>query len=248
MPSYNRVMLMGNLTRDPELRYTNNGFAVARLSIAVNERYTTRGGEKKEIVSYFDCEVWNGAELICDRLRRGAPLFIEGRLRQDTWEDKSTGEKRNKIKIVVDNFQFIGAPRPGGGPDGGGVGMDGGASSGGASNGGSAGRPPAPGGERRPPRPEGAGPEQRGGYVTPPAHGYQQRNVPYAPNGYHDNTQNAPAGGGYRSNRGPEGTDTPAPSAHPDEEFIPAEPTAHADTDFDPEQPDKFRDPHDIPF
>lgn len=116
MASYNKVILLGNLTRDPELRYTPKGTAVARLGLAVNRSYKTDTGEAKEEVTFLDIDAWGKqAELIAQYLRKGNPLFVEGRLRLDQWDDKQTGQKRSAVKIVMENFQFIGGRADGGG-------------------------------------------------------------------------------------------------------------------------------------
>lgn len=109
MASYNKVILLGNLTRDPELRYTPKGTAVARLGLAVNRSYKSESGETKEEVTFLDVDAWGKqAELIAQYLRKGNPLFVEGRLRLDQWDDKQSGQKRSAIKVVMENFQFIG--------------------------------------------------------------------------------------------------------------------------------------------
>jgi single-strand DNA-binding protein len=116
--SVNKVFLLGNLTRDPELRYTPNGSAVTDLGIAVNRSYTTKDGERREEVTFVDVTVWNRtAENCCQYLKKGRPVHIEGFLKLDTWDDKTTGEKRSKLKVEADNVQFLGSPRdePGGG-------------------------------------------------------------------------------------------------------------------------------------
>jgi single-strand DNA-binding protein len=101
-------MLIGNLTRDPEIRYTPKGSAVCDLALAVNRRYTLENGEKQEEVTYLDIVLWNKqAELAEKFLNKGRAVFVEGRLQMDTWEDKATGQKRSKIKIVGENIQFL---------------------------------------------------------------------------------------------------------------------------------------------
>jgi single-strand DNA-binding protein len=134
--SFNKVFLMGNLTRDVELRHTSGNNAVANLGLAVNRRYTTAEGEKREEVTFVDCEAWGKtAETLSKYLSKGRPVFIEGRLKLDTWEKE--GQKFSKLKVVVDGFQFIDS-RPGGSGEGGGD------DSGGRSyNGGGGGRAPA---------------------------------------------------------------------------------------------------------
>lgn len=124
MASYNKVMLMGNLTRDPEVRYTPKGSAVADLAIAVNRVYTADNGEKREEVTYVDVVLWARlAELAGQYLKKGNPVFIEGRLQMDSWEDKQTGQKRSKIRVVGEVMQFLGGKRDGEEPGNGGGGF-----------------------------------------------------------------------------------------------------------------------------
>jgi len=112
MASFNKVILAGNLTRDPELRYTPKGTAVARITLAVNRTYTAEGGEKKEEVSFVDIDVWGRqAEVISQYMKKGRPLLVEGRLKQDTWEDKNTKQKQSKLKVVLEGFSFIDSNR-----------------------------------------------------------------------------------------------------------------------------------------
>lgn len=142
MASYNKVMLMGNLTRDPEVRYTPKGSAVADLALAVNRTYTADNGERREEVTYVDIVLWSKlAELAGQYLKKGRAVFIEGRLQMDTWEDKQTGQKRSRIKVVGENMQFVDSRRDGGGEEEGGGGGGGGYS--------------------RPSRPSGGGGQQR---------------------------------------------------------------------------------------
>jgi single-strand DNA-binding protein len=115
MPSFNKVLLMGNLTRDPELRYTPKGTAIARLGIAVNRNWTTETGEKKEEVTFVDVDAFGRqAEVIGQYFKKGRPIFIEGRLRLDQWDDKQTGQKRSKLGVVLESFQFLDSGRPDG--------------------------------------------------------------------------------------------------------------------------------------
>jgi single-strand DNA-binding protein len=110
---FNRVILMGRLTRDPELRYTPNGKAVVSFSIATNRRYRGGGEEVQEETTFIDCEGWSKqAETIAQYLTKGQPIFVEGRLKLDQWESPE-GSKRSKLKVVVERFQFVGAPREG---------------------------------------------------------------------------------------------------------------------------------------
>src|SRR5512133_3434147 len=107
MASFNKVILAGNLTRDPEMRYTPQGKAVARLTLAVNRNYTTETGEKREEVAFGDVDAWGRqAEVIAQYMKKGKPLLVEGRLKQDTWEDKNTHQKQSKLKVVLEGFTF----------------------------------------------------------------------------------------------------------------------------------------------
>jgi len=111
MSNYNKVFLMGRLTRDPELRYTPQGTAVVDIGLATNREYTV-GTEKRKETTFVDITFWaRQAEVICQYLKKGAPLFVEGRLSLDTWE--SDGQKRSKLRIVADTFQFIGSRQGG---------------------------------------------------------------------------------------------------------------------------------------
>lgn len=123
MPNLNKVMLMGNLTRDPELKYTPKGTAIADIGLAVNRTYTTDSGEKREEVTFVDVTLWGRvAEIVGEYCKKGRPLFVEGRLQLDTWDDKQTGQKRSKLKVVGDNIQLLGSREGGGGGGGGGEG------------------------------------------------------------------------------------------------------------------------------
>ncbi|MBI3876431.1 MAG: single-stranded DNA-binding protein [Verrucomicrobia bacterium] len=113
----NKVLIAGNLTRDPELRYTPQGTAVAQIGVAVNRTYTSQSGERKEEVTFVDVEAWGKtAETIGQYLKKGRPVFIEGRLKLDQWDDKQTGQKRSRLKVVCDQFHFLdsGGGRAGG--------------------------------------------------------------------------------------------------------------------------------------
>jgi single-strand DNA-binding protein len=126
MASFNKVMLLGNLTRDPEVKYTPKGSAVADIGLAVNRTYTTDGGEKREETTFVDVTMWGRqAEIAGEYLKKGRPLFVEGRLQLDTWDDKQTGQKRSKMRVVCENFQMLGS-RDGGGEGGAGSGGGGG--------------------------------------------------------------------------------------------------------------------------
>lgn len=122
MASFNRVILAGNLTRDPELKYTPKGTAVAKLTLAVNRNYATETGERKEEVSFVDVEAWGKqAEVLSQYMKKGRPLLVEGRLKQDTWEDKNTHQKQSKLKVVLEGFSFIDSRGGDGGGGGGGA-------------------------------------------------------------------------------------------------------------------------------
>ena len=125
MANLNKVMLIGNLTRDPELRVTPKGTAICQFSLAVNRKFRDEAGADREEVTYVDIEAWGkSGENIAKYCTKGRPLFVEGRLRLDQWEDKTTKEKRSRMKVVCDNFQFLGTGRAEGapGPEGGGGG------------------------------------------------------------------------------------------------------------------------------
>lgn len=114
MASYNKVLLMGNLTRDVELRHTPNNQAVGRIGLAVNRQYRGADGELREEVSFIDCEAWGKtAETMSKYLSKGRPVFIEGRLKLDQWEKE--GQKFSKLKVVVEGFKFIDSRGGGGG-------------------------------------------------------------------------------------------------------------------------------------
>ncbi len=121
MANLNKVMLIGNLTRDPEVKYTPKGTAIAEIGLAVNRVYTTPQGEKKEEVTFIDVTLWERlAELAGQYLRKGRPVFIEGRLQLDTWDDKQTGQKRSKLRVRGETMQFLGSRGDGEGGGGGG--------------------------------------------------------------------------------------------------------------------------------
>lgn len=108
MASFNKVILAGNLTRDPELRYTPKGTAIARLGIACNRKWKSESGEMKEEVTFVDVDAFGKtAEVIGQYLKKGRPILIEGRLRYDTWEDKQSGQKKSKLGVVLESFQFL---------------------------------------------------------------------------------------------------------------------------------------------
>jgi single-strand DNA-binding protein len=119
MASFNKVILLGNLTRDPEVRYTPKGSAVCDLGLAVNRAYTLDNGEKREEVTYVDVVLWARlAEIAGEYLKKGRPVFIEGRLQLDTWDDKTSGQKRSKLRVIGETMQLLGS-RPSGAGGGG---------------------------------------------------------------------------------------------------------------------------------
>lgn len=117
MANLNKVMLMGNVTRDVELRYTPKGTAVADIGLAVNRVRTGESGERIEETTFVDITLWGRtAEIAQQYSGKGKPLFVEGRLHMDSWDDKTTGQKRTKLKVVAENIQLMGAPGGGGAP------------------------------------------------------------------------------------------------------------------------------------
>ena len=116
MANFNKVILAGNLTRDPELRYTPKGMAMAKFGLAINRTWKSESGENKEEVNFIDVEAFGRqAEVIAQYMRKGRPLLVEGRLKQDTWEDKNTHQKQSKLKVVLESFSFIDSKGPEGG-------------------------------------------------------------------------------------------------------------------------------------
>jgi len=108
MSSFNKVILMGNLTRDPELRYTPKGSAVAKVGLAVNRQWKSESGEKKEEVTFVDVDVFGRtAENVGQYMRKGSSMLIEGRLKLDQWDDKQTGQKRSRLGVVAETVQFL---------------------------------------------------------------------------------------------------------------------------------------------
>ncbi|HSZ55994.1 MAG TPA: single-stranded DNA-binding protein [Tepidisphaeraceae bacterium] len=116
MANYNRIILVGNLTRDPQLKYLPSQLPVVEFGMAVNHKFKTRDGQDRDEVLFIDCSCFGkGAEVINTYCQKGKQLLVEGRLKYDTWEDKQGGGKRSKHTVVVDNFQLMGGPRDGGG-------------------------------------------------------------------------------------------------------------------------------------
>ncbi|MDR2982188.1 MAG: single-stranded DNA-binding protein [Puniceicoccales bacterium] len=109
MASFNKVILAGNLTRDPELRTLPSGMTVARLALAINRRFTSKDGEQREEVTYVDIDSFGKqAETIAKYCTKGSGLLVEGRLKLDQWEDKNSGEKRSRMGVVLETFTFLG--------------------------------------------------------------------------------------------------------------------------------------------
>lgn len=120
MANVNKVILIGNITRDPEIKYTAKGSAVTDVGLAINRNYTMESGEKREETTFVDIELWGRlAEIASEYAKKGRPVYIEGRLRMDSWEDKNTGQKRSRLKVVGENLQLLGSRSggPGGGPE-----------------------------------------------------------------------------------------------------------------------------------
>ena len=116
MANFNKVILAGNLTRDPELRYTPKGTAIARIGMAINRTWKSETGENKEEVTFVDADAFGRtAEVIGQYLKKGRPILIEGRLKFDQWEDKNTKQKVSKLRVVVEGFQFLDSGRGDGG-------------------------------------------------------------------------------------------------------------------------------------
>ena len=112
MASLNKVLLIGNLTQDPELRRIPSGTAVSTLRLAVNESFQNKNGEKVERTVFLDVDVWDRQAETCQQyLSKGSPIFVEGRLQMDSWDDKETGQKRSRLKVRAERVQFLSGPR-----------------------------------------------------------------------------------------------------------------------------------------
>ena len=108
MANFNRVILAGNLTRDPELRYTPKGVAIAKITLAINRTWKSETGEQKEEVTFVDVDAFGRqAEVVGQYMKKGRPFLVEGRLKLDQWEDKNTHQKQSKLKVVLEGFSFI---------------------------------------------------------------------------------------------------------------------------------------------
>jgi single-strand DNA-binding protein len=118
MSSFNKVLLMGNLTRDPQLKHLPSQTAVVEFGVACNRKFKTANGEDKEEVTFVDVTSFGKqAEVINQYFQKGKPIFIEGRLKFDSWDDKNGGSKRSKLTVIIENFQFVGGRDGGGGDD-----------------------------------------------------------------------------------------------------------------------------------
>jgi single-strand DNA-binding protein len=116
MASFNKVILMGNLTRDPELRYTPKGTAVAKLGLAVNRSWRNAEGQQQDETTFVDVDAFGKqAETLGQYMQKGRPILVEGRLKLDQWEDKNTGQNRSKLGVILEKFSFVGAGSQNGG-------------------------------------------------------------------------------------------------------------------------------------
>lgn len=128
MTAFNKVIIAGNISRDIELRHIPSGTAVADVSLAINSSYKDKNDQKKEEVTFVDCTLWGKtAELASEYLKKGSAVLFEGKLHQESWTDKDSGQKRSKLKVVVENMQFLGSA-PGKSGSGGGQQKQGGGS------------------------------------------------------------------------------------------------------------------------
>lgn len=167
MASLNKVMLIGNLTRDPEVRYTPKGTAVTDIGLAVNRVYTTDGGERREEATFVDITLWGRqAEIAGQYLKKGSSVYVEGRLQMDTWQDKQTGQNRTRLKVVGDGFQFLGSREGQGG-------------AGGASGGGGAPSHAAPPAYGAGPASPGGGYEESGHRSGSGSYGEEEDDIPF---------------------------------------------------------------------
>ena len=110
MRGFSKAIITGNLTRDPELRTTPSGTSVCSFSVAVNRTYRDASGEQKESVSFIDCSAWGKlGEMISQSAKKGSAVLVSGRLDQRSWDDKTTGQKRSRVEIIAEDFNFLGA-------------------------------------------------------------------------------------------------------------------------------------------
>ncbi len=113
MPSLNRVLLIGNLTRDPEIRYTPKGTTLADIGLAINRIWKNDEGEKQEDTTFVDVTLWGKLAEVAEKyLKKGEPVLVEGRLQLDSWDDKQTGQKRSRLRVVAENLQMLGSRAP----------------------------------------------------------------------------------------------------------------------------------------
>lgn len=167
MANYNKIILVGNLTRDPQLKYLPSQMAVVEFGLAVNHKFRTKTGEDREEVLFIDCACFGkGGEVINQYCQKGKQILVEGRLKYDTWEDKQGGGKRSKHSVVVDNFQLLGGRDQGGGGGAGGGGGNYEGDAGGGGGGDYDQRPPQRSAPSRGPQQRSAPPPQR---AAPPA-------------------------------------------------------------------------------
>lgn len=114
MANFNKVILAGNLTRDPETKYTSKGTAIASFGMAINRKWKTETGETREEVTFVDIEAYGRqAEVVSQYFKKGRPMLVEGRLKLDQWEDKNTHQKQSKLRVVLESFSFIDSSRGG---------------------------------------------------------------------------------------------------------------------------------------
>ncbi len=160
MAYLNKVFLIGNLTRDPELRVTPKGTAICQFGLAVNRQFKDESGATRDETTFIDIEAWGKqGELVAKYLTKGSPAMVEGRLKLDQWEDKQSGQKRSKLKVVLDNVQFL--------------------STRGGAGGGAAGAPGAPADDIDQTSPERHSPPSRASAPKPPAAGNIDEDVPF---------------------------------------------------------------------
>jgi single-strand DNA-binding protein len=108
MANFNKVIIAGNLTRDPEMRYTPKGTAIASFGVAINRKWKSETGESKEEVTFVDVEAWDRqGEVIAQYFKKGRPILVEGRLKLDQWEDKNTHQKQSRLKVRLESFSFL---------------------------------------------------------------------------------------------------------------------------------------------
>jgi single-strand DNA-binding protein len=132
MPNINKVTIAGNLTRDPELRYINSGMAVCKLGVAVSNKFKTKTGETREDTVFVNVSVWGASAEYCgEHMKKGVPVLVDGHLKMNEWEDKTSGQKRSAIEITADRVQSLAWEDRGGQGGGGGGGQQGGQQGGG---------------------------------------------------------------------------------------------------------------------